>query len=33
MTTTTIDIQAFSNNHPFTRHQWTILSLCFITVP
>ncbi|MBZ4306693.1 MFS transporter, partial [Mycobacterium tuberculosis] len=32
MTKTTIDIQAFINEHPFTRYQWMILALCFITV-
>ncbi|UMX67090.1 MFS transporter [Klebsiella pneumoniae] len=31
-TKTTIDIQAFINEHPFTRYQWMILALCFITV-
>ena len=29
---TTIDIQAFINEHPFTKYQWMILALCFITV-
>ena len=32
MTKTTIDIQAFINEHPFTCYQWMILALCFITV-
>ncbi|MDU1457985.1 MAG: aromatic acid/H+ symport family MFS transporter, partial [Klebsiella sp.] len=32
MKKTTIDIQAFINEHPFTKYQWMILALCFITV-
>ena len=32
MTKTTTDIQAFINDHPFTKYQWMILVLCFITV-
>ncbi|MRS16444.1 aromatic acid/H+ symport family MFS transporter [Enterobacteriaceae bacterium RIT691] len=32
MTKTTTDIQAFINDHPFTKYQWMILALCFITV-
>jgi AAHS family 4-hydroxybenzoate transporter-like MFS transporter len=32
MNKTTIDIQAFINEHPFTKYQWMILALCFITV-
>ena len=32
MKNTTIDIQAFINEHPFTKYQWMILALCFITV-
>ncbi|WP_049292360.1 MFS transporter [Franconibacter helveticus] len=29
---TTTDIQTFINEHPFSRYQWMILVLCFITV-
>lgn len=29
---TTTDIQTFINEHPFSRYQWMILILCFITV-
>ena len=32
MTHKTADIQAFINDRPFTRYQWMILALCFITV-
>ena len=32
MTTKTADIQTFINDNPFTRYQWMILALCFITV-
>lgn len=32
MTKITTDIQAFINEHPFTKYQWMILVLCFITV-
>jgi AAHS family 4-hydroxybenzoate transporter-like MFS transporter len=32
MTKTTTDIQAFINDNPFTKYQWMILVLCFITV-
>lgn len=32
MTKTTTDIQTFINDRPFTRYQWMILALCFITV-
>lgn len=32
MTKTTTDIQAFINNHPFSKFQWMILALCFVTV-
>ncbi|MEX3020446.1 MFS transporter [Kluyvera sp. STS39-E] len=31
-TQTTTDIQAFINRHPFSKYQWMILALCFITV-
>ena len=31
-TQTTTDIQAFINRHPFSKYQWMILVLCFITV-
>ncbi|HED1310808.1 TPA: MFS transporter, partial [Kluyvera ascorbata] len=31
-TQTTTDIQAFINRHPFSKYQWMILMLCFITV-
>ena len=30
--TTRIDIQRFINDSPFSRYQWLILALCFITV-
>ena len=30
--TTTTDIQAFINRHPFSKYQWMILVLCFVTV-
>ncbi|GHD95590.1 MFS transporter [Pseudocitrobacter sp. RIT415] len=32
MTKTTTDIQAFINDHPFSKYQWMILALCFVTV-
>lgn len=32
MTKTTTDIQAFINDHPFSKFQWMILALCFVTV-
>lgn len=32
MKKTTTDIQAFINENPFTKYQWMILVLCFITV-
>ena len=32
MTNRTTDIQAFINQHPFSRYQWMILLLCFVTV-
>lgn len=32
MTKTIADVQAFINDRPFTRYQWMILALCFITV-
>ncbi|SUI89948.1 4-hydroxybenzoate transporter PcaK [Serratia quinivorans] len=28
----TIEIQSFINNNPFSRYQWLILILCFLTV-
>lgn len=31
-TQTTTDIQAFINRHPFSKYQWMILVLCFVTV-
>ncbi|WP_333498087.1 MFS transporter [Kluyvera sp. CHPC 1.2972] len=31
-TQTTTDIQAFINRHPFSKYQWMILALCFVTV-
>lgn len=31
-TQTTTDIQAFINHHPFSKYQWMILVLCFVTV-
>lgn len=32
MTNRTTDIQAFINQHPFSRYQWMITVLCFVTV-
>ncbi|MCO4159765.1 MFS transporter [Citrobacter amalonaticus] len=32
MTNKTTDIQAFINEHPFSKYQWMILVLCFVTV-
>ena len=32
MTKTTTDIQAFINDHPFSKYQWMILALCYVTV-
>ena len=32
MTKTTTDIQAFINDHRFSKYQWMILALCFVTV-
>lgn len=32
MTNRTTDIQAFINEHPFSKFQWMILVLCFVTV-
>lgn len=32
MTKTTTNIQAFINDHPFSKYQWMILALCFVTV-
>ncbi|MEO3991493.1 MFS transporter [Pseudocitrobacter cyperus] len=32
MSKTTTDIQAFINDHPFSKYQWMILALCFVTV-
>lgn len=32
MTNRTTDIQAFINEHPFSKYQWMILVLCFVTV-
>lgn len=31
-TQTTTDIQAFIDRHPFSKYQWMILALCFVTV-
>lgn len=31
--TRVVDVQAFLNEHPFSRFQWGIFSLCFLVVP